>query len=200
MSSIRKHESRRHIRPRKQINTSLPGPKNLPYKGHNATTNGWTAVRRVRKTTLQRASQTKAYLAAISAIIPAAILVAISTWPFSTSFTRFLNTLHYRRSKERSVKTGFGEVRAHRICSSLHHSRSSLTRLSINARLGQRGKRHRGPPALGRRAGPMVDCTNNGRGSFRTRKVTCVPEIERGVAGGQSEAVSSKPRLCHIWL
>ena len=110
MSSIRKHESRRHIRPRKQINTCLPGPKNLSYKGHNATTvHGWTAVRRVRKTTLQRAIQTKAYLAAISAIIPAAILVAISTWPFSTSFTRFLNTLHYRSLRKGKSKPGCGK-------------------------------------------------------------------------------------------
>jgi hypothetical protein len=37
----------------------------------------------------------------ISAIIPAAILIAISTWPLSTSPARFLNTISYRGPKGR---------------------------------------------------------------------------------------------------
>ena len=46
----------------------------------------------------------------VSAIVPAAILIAISTWPSSTSPARFLNPISYRGPKGRLRQSRVGKI------------------------------------------------------------------------------------------
>jgi hypothetical protein len=108
-SSVQIAVPQRQPRPGNQTSTGLPGPQILPYVSYKATVHGRTAAIRVRITKWRKATrngekplrikQNLVLLSWISAIIPAAKFIAVSTGPLLTMLARLLNTIRYRGPK-----------------------------------------------------------------------------------------------------